>query len=67
MRVVREQKDLVPLFESASSKALAAFGDGSVFAERYVERPRHIEVHIIGDGQGNVVHLRERDCSIQRS
>ena len=67
MCVVRKQNDLVPIFESTSSEALAAFGDGSVFAERYVERPRHIEVHVIGDGQGNVVHLRERDCSMQRS
>ena len=66
MRVVRDRKDLVSLFESASSEALASFGDKSMFAERYVERPRHIEVQIIGDGQGNVVHLWERDCSIQR-
>eukprot|EP00978_Attheya_sp_CCMP212_P024336 scaffold76329_cov59-Attheya_sp.AAC.3 len=66
MRVVRNMEDLVPSFESASSEALAAFGDGSVFVERFVDRPRHIEVQIIGDGTGNVVHLWERDCSIQR-
>lgn len=66
MRVVRKMEDLIPSFESASSEALAAFGDGSVFLEKYVERPRHIEVQIIGDGNGNVVHLWERDCSIQR-
>ena len=66
MRVVRKIEDLIPSFESASSEALASFGDGSVFIERYVERPRHIEVQIIGDGTGNVVHLWERDCSIQR-
>lgn len=66
MRVVRNREDLVPFFESASSEALAAFGDGSVFVERFVERPRHIEVQIIGDGEGNVIHLWERDCSIQR-
>eukprot|EP00569_Conticribra_weissflogii_P007189 CAMPEP_0171351004 /NCGR_PEP_ID=MMETSP0878-20121228/37862_1 /TAXON_ID=67004 /ORGANISM="Thalassiosira weissflogii, Strain CCMP1336" /LENGTH=1237 /DNA_ID=CAMNT_0011856113 /DNA_START=103 /DNA_END=3816 /DNA_ORIENTATION=- len=66
MRVVRERKDLIPFFESASSEALAAFGDGSVFVERFVEKPRHIEVQIIGDGEGNVIHLWERDCSIQR-
>jgi pyruvate carboxylase len=59
-------EDLVPFFESASSEALASFGDGSVFIERFVDRPRHIEVQIIGDGTGNVVHLWERDCSIQR-
>lgn len=66
MRVVRNREDLIPFFESASSEALAAFGDGSVFVERFVETPRHIEVQIIGDGKGNVIHLWERDCSIQR-
>lgn len=66
MRVVREEKDLIAFFEAASSEALASFGDGSVFIERFVDRPRHIEVQIIGDGTGNVVHLWERDCSIQR-
>jgi pyruvate carboxylase len=66
MRVVRKMEDLVSLFEAASSEALASFGDGSVFVERFVDRPRHIEVQIIGDGTGNVVHLWERDCSVQR-
>lgn len=66
MRVVKRMEDLVPFFESARSEALASFGDGSVFIERFVDRPRHIEVQIIGDGTGNVVHLWERDCSIQR-
>ena len=66
MRVVRNMEDLVPFFEAASSEALASFGDGSVFIERFVDRPRHIEVQIIGDGTGNVVHLWERDCSVQR-
>jgi pyruvate carboxylase len=66
MRVVRKMDDLVPLFEAASSEALASFGDGSVFVERFVDRPRHIEVQIIGDGTGNIVHLWERDCSVQR-
>ena len=66
MRVVRRREDLVPFFESASSEAKASFGDGSCFIERYVEDPRHIEVQIIGDGKGNVVHLWERDCSVQR-
>jgi len=66
MRVVQRMEDLVSLFESASSEALASFGDGSVFIERFVDRPRHIEVQVIGDGTGNVVHLWERDCSIQR-
>jgi pyruvate carboxylase len=66
MRVVKRMEDLVSLFESASSEALTSFGDGSVFIERFVDRPRHIEVQVIGDGTGNVVHLWERDCSIQR-
>lgn len=47
-------------------QALAAFGDGSVFIERYVKNPRHIEVQILGDGTGDVVHLYDRDCSVQR-
>jgi len=66
MRVVRKEEDLVPFFKSASSEALASFGDGSVFIERFVDQPRHIEVQIIGDGKGGAVHLWERDCSVQR-
>lgn len=66
MRVVRTQEDIRPMFESASSEALASFGDGSVFVEKFIGRPRHIEVQILGDGTGNVVHLYERDCSVQR-
>ncbi|KAG2527234.1 hypothetical protein BBO99_00003551 [Phytophthora kernoviae] len=66
MRVVEKAEELEENFERASSEALAAFGDGTVFIERYVDRPRHIEVQILGDGQGNVVHLFHRDCSVQR-
>merc|ERR1719393_546093 len=66
MRVVRNMEDLVPSFYSATSEAEASFGDGSVFIERFVNRPRHIEVQIIGDGKGGVAHLWERDCSVQR-
>jgi pyruvate carboxylase len=66
MRVVRHMKDLLPFYQAASSEAKASFGDGSVFIERFVERPRHIEIQILGDGTGNVVHLWERDCSVQR-
>ncbi|POM80328.1 Pyruvate carboxylase, partial [Phytophthora palmivora] len=66
MRVVTCAEELEENFERASSEALAAFGDGTVFIERYVDRPRHIEVQILGDGQGNVVHLFHRDCSVQR-
>jgi len=53
-------------FERARSEAQAAFGDGALFLEKFIERPRHIEVQIIGDRFGNVVHLYERDCSVQR-
>ena len=66
MRVVTKEEDLKESFERASSEALTAFGDGSVFIERFVYKPRHIEVQIIGDGTGDVVHLWDRDCSVQR-
>ncbi|KAL7529410.1 hypothetical protein ACHAXR_002947, partial [Thalassiosira sp. AJA248-18] len=66
MRVVNKQEDLIPLFEAASSEALASFGDGGCFVERYVRNAKHVEVQVIGDGKGNVVHLWERDCSVQR-
>jgi len=54
------------MFKLASSEAKAAFGNGAMFIEKFVERPRHIEVQILGDEAGNVVHLYERDCSVQR-
>jgi pyruvate carboxylase len=66
MRVVREQSEFKNAFERAVSEAKSAFGDGTVFIERFLERPRHIEVQIIGDSLGNIVHLFERDCSVQR-
>lgn len=66
MRVVREQSELKEAFERAVGEAKSAFGDGTVFVERFLERPRHIEVQILADGQGNVIHLFERDCSVQR-
>ncbi len=66
MRVVRRIDDLEESLERASAEARAAFGDGSVYLERLVEAPRHIEVQIVGDGAGGVIHLWERDCSIQR-
>eukprot|EP00629_Pelagomonadales_sp_RCC1024_P016929 CAMPEP_0119275342 /NCGR_PEP_ID=MMETSP1329-20130426/13608_1 /TAXON_ID=114041 /ORGANISM="Genus nov. species nov., Strain RCC1024" /LENGTH=1210 /DNA_ID=CAMNT_0007275719 /DNA_START=109 /DNA_END=3738 /DNA_ORIENTATION=+ len=65
MRIARTLDDIEEAFEAASSEALAAFGDGSCFLERYVEDPRHVEVQIIGDGT-DVIHLWERDCSVQR-
>ena len=66
IRIVREEKTFRELFESATAEAKKFFGKGDVFIEKYVENPRHIEVQIIADKYGNVVHLGERDCSIQR-
>ncbi|KII85804.1 hypothetical protein PLICRDRAFT_165243 [Plicaturopsis crispa FD-325 SS-3] len=66
MRVVKEQSDFKDAFERATSEAKSAFGDGTVFIERFLERPRHIEVQLLADAQGNTVHLFERDCSVQR-
>lgn len=66
MRVVREQSDFKDSFDRAVSEAKSAFGDGTVFIERFLERPRHIEVQILADAVGNTVHLFERDCSVQR-
>jgi pyruvate carboxylase len=66
MRVVRKQEDLKDNFERAKSEALNAFGNGTVFVERFLDKPKHIEVQLLGDSQGNVVHLYERDCSVQR-
>ena len=66
MRVVLPGADAVALWSACSAEALAAFGDGSVYAERYIANARHIEVQILGDGRGAVTHLWERDCSTQR-
>ncbi|XP_075795130.1 pyruvate carboxylase, mitochondrial isoform X2 [Pelodiscus sinensis] len=66
MRVVRSYEELEENYTRAFSEALAAFGNGALFVEKFVEKPRHIEVQILGDKYGNVVHLYERDCSIQR-
>jgi len=66
MRIVRKKEDLKKLFESASNEAKAAFGDGSMYIEKYIEQPRHIEFQILSDKKGNAIHLGERDCSIQR-
>jgi acetyl-CoA carboxylase biotin carboxylase subunit len=66
MRVARDAEDFLRSFGLARSEALSAFGDGDVYVEKYLERPRHIEFQILGDTHGNVIHLGERDCSIQR-
>ena len=66
MRIVRNEEELPALFKAASSEAAAAFGNGDLYMERYVERPRHIEFQILADSYGQVVSLGERECSIQR-
>ena len=66
MRVVEAEADVKRAFEAAQREALAAFGDDSVYLERYLDQPRHIEIQVLGDAHGNVVHLGDRECSIQR-
>ncbi|HLL99742.1 MAG TPA: acetyl-CoA carboxylase biotin carboxylase subunit [Pyrinomonadaceae bacterium] len=66
MRIVRAEEDLASNLELAQSEALAAFKNGSVYIERYIERPRHIEIQVLADEHGNCIHLGERECSIQR-
>ncbi|MEP6904248.1 MAG: acetyl-CoA carboxylase biotin carboxylase subunit [Actinomycetota bacterium] len=66
MRIVRAEEDLANNLELAQIEALAAFKNGSVYIERYIERPRHIEIQVLADEHGNVIHLGERECTIQR-
>jgi acetyl/propionyl-CoA carboxylase alpha subunit len=66
MRIVRAPEELEGALEAAQREAEAAFGDGTVFCEHYVERPRHVEIQVLADAHGNVVSLGERECSIQR-
>jgi acetyl-CoA carboxylase biotin carboxylase subunit len=66
MRVVEDAASFERMFQQATAEAVAAFGDGGVYLERYFSRVRHIEVQVLGDGQGGAVHLWERDCSTQR-
>ncbi len=66
MRIVRQEKDLFEAVAAAEREAVAAFAEGTVYLERYIERPRHVEVQILGDQQGTLIHLGERECSIQR-
>ncbi len=67
MKVARNPTELARMLPIARSEAAAFFGCGEVYLERHLERPRHIEIQILGDGQGGIVHLGERDCSLQRS
>jgi acetyl-CoA carboxylase biotin carboxylase subunit len=66
MRIVRTEEELAGSLEMAQAEALAAFKNGSVYIERYIERPRHIEIQVLADEHGNCIHLGERECSIQR-
>ena len=66
MRIVRDETELLQEFHSARNEARKAFGSDEIFIEKYLENPKHIEVQILGDNYGNIVHLYERDCSIQR-
>jgi acetyl-CoA carboxylase biotin carboxylase subunit len=66
MRIIWKEEDMVPNYESASKEAEAAFGNGAMYMEKYIEEPRHIEIQVVGDQYGKACHLSERDCSIQR-
>lgn len=66
MRIVHSAKEFSNMFDSATNESIKYFGRGEVFIEKYVENPRHIEIQVVADAYGNVVHLGERDCSIQR-
>ncbi|PVE23186.1 acetyl-CoA carboxylase biotin carboxylase subunit [Microvirga sp. KLBC 81] len=66
MKVARNEADLVHALQTAKTEAKAAFGDDAVYIEKYLEKPRHIEIQVLGDGKGGAIHLGERDCSLQR-
>ncbi|MEJ7712046.1 MAG: hypothetical protein WKF84_19850 [Pyrinomonadaceae bacterium] len=66
MRIVEREEDLGHALETASNEAQAAFKNGDVYIERYIERPRHIEIQVLADEYGECIHLGERECSIQR-
>jgi len=67
MRIVYREEDLIPGLEAGRREAKAAFGDESVYLEKYIEEPRHVEFQVLADNWGNVIHLFERECSIQRN
>ncbi len=66
MRVVKSEDELARQFNGARQEAEAAFGNGDVYLEKFIEKPRHVEIQLLGDGKGNVIHFGERECSIQR-
>src|SRR5437667_226216 len=66
MKVARTADELMMALSTASNEAKSAFGDASVYLEKYLQKPRHIEIQVLGDGRGGAIHLGERDCSLQR-
>ena len=66
MRLVKEPNEVISAFKSANQEALTAFGNGDIYIEKFIQNPRHIEVQILGDSNGKIIHLGERECSIQR-
>ncbi|MEO1580193.1 MAG: biotin carboxylase N-terminal domain-containing protein, partial [Pseudomonadota bacterium] len=66
MKLARSEAEMETAFSTARSEAKAAFGNEEVYIEKYLGRPRHIEIQVFGDGKGNAIHLAERDCSLQR-
>ena len=66
MRVANEEAELINSIDMTQAEARVAFGDDTVYMEKFLQNPRHVEVQIISDGQGNTVHLGDRDCSLQR-
>src|SRR5229473_2362559 len=66
MKVAQSADDLMLALSTASNEAKSAFGDASVYLEKYLQKPRHIEIQVLGDGRGGAIHLGERDCSLQR-
>ena len=66
MKVVRAESELASALATARAEAKAAFGDDTLYLEKYLEQPRHIEIQVLGDGKGRAIHLGERDCSLQR-
>ena len=66
MRIVHEEKDFIQMYHIAQKEAFAAFGNGDLYIEKYISEMRHIEIQLLADNKGNIVHLGERDCSIQR-
>lgn len=66
MRIVREPSELQEAFTRAKSEAEKSFGNSEVYIEKFIDQPKHIEVQVMGDEAGNIIHLYERDCSVQR-